>query len=491
MLPAMPSDITEHSDTNVIVVGGGPTGLLLAGDLAAAGIRTTLVEKHEHGSELTRAFVVHARTLELLDQRGLAEALIERGRPVASVRLFDKSVIDLSGLRTRYPYMLVVPQTETEQVLARRAVAAGVEFVRPGRLISLVQDAVGVTAELADGRRIRAAHLVGADGHDSTVRRLLKLPFPGRSVVTSVLLADVLLADQPPGAAATNSIGDRFSFIAPFGDGYYRVICWDRSNPAAESDPVDLLELKEITRSVLGTDFGMHSPRWTSRFHGDERQVPRYRVGRVFLAGDAAHVHSPAGGQGMNTGLQDAANLSWKLTAALTGGPNLLESYHAERHPIGAKVIKGSGALLRMAMLHSNAARTARNELVSAALHVPRVARRLPLALSGLWVKYPAPRGSHPLVGARVEDAPLRGEPTRLYELLRAGVFVLVDCGGQYDREAAGAAMSGRLAVAAGLDPDAPAVLVRPDGHVAWAADAAFPDPKGLGRALTTWVLAR
>lgn len=274
----MLTEMTERSDTNVIVVGAGPTGLLLAGDLAAAGIHTTLVEKHAHGSELTRAFVVHARTLEQLDQRGLAEPLIERGRPVPSMRLFDKSVIDLSGLRTRYPYMLVAPQTATEEVLARRAEAVGVEFVRPARLSTLVQDAVGVTAELEDGRRIRAAYLVGADGHDSTVRQLVKQPFPGRTVVTSVLLADVQLADQPPGVAATNSIGDRFSFVAPFGDGYYRVIAWDRAHPASESDPVELEQLQDITRSVLGTDFGMHSPRWTSRFHSDERQVPKYRV---------------------------------------------------------------------------------------------------------------------------------------------------------------------------------------------------------------------
>ncbi len=484
----MASDMTERSDTNVIVVGAGPTGLMLAGDLAAAGIRTTVVEKHEHGSQLTRAFVVHARTLEQFDHRGVAEALIERGRPVPSLRLFDKAVIDLSGLRTRYPYMLVAPQTATEEVLARRAEAAGVEFVRPARLSRLVQDSMGVTAELEDGRRIRAAYLVGADGHDSTVRRMLQLPFPGRTVVKSVLLADVLLADQPPGMAATNSIGDRFSFIAPFGDGYYRVIAWDRSHPASSADPVDIEQLRDITRSVLGTDFGMHSPRWSSRFHSDERQVSKYRVGRVFLAGDAAHVHSPAGGQGMNTGLQDATNLSWKLASALTGGPDLLDTYHHERHPVGMKVIKGSGALLRMAMLQSNAARTARNEIVSAALHLPNLARKLPLAISGLGVRYPTARGSHPLAGTRAEDIPLRGEPTRLFELLRAGIFVLVDCSAQYDREAVRPAAAGRLVVAVGIDPDAPALLIRPDGYVAWAADAAYPDPKGLARALATWV---
>jgi 2-polyprenyl-6-methoxyphenol hydroxylase-like FAD-dependent oxidoreductase len=484
----MPEDYAEHSDTGVIVVGAGPTGLLLAGDLAAAGVPVTLVERHERGSELTRAFVVHARTLEQFDQRGVADALVSRGRQVAAIRLFDKAVVDMSGLPSRYPYMLVAPQYETEGVLLRRARAAGVAFVRPAELTDLVQDPQGVTATLADGRTIRARYLVGADGHRSTVRRLVGEPFPGRSVVKSVMLADVLLKEELPGGAATNSIGDRFIFIAPFSDGYYRVISWDRSKPADEHDPVDLDELKDISRSVLGTDFGMYGPRWSSRFHSDERQVQRYRVGRVFLAGDAAHVHSPAGGQGMNTGLQDAANLSWKLVSALTGGPDLLDSYQAERRPVGAKVIRGSGALLRLAMLRSTAIRTTRNELVSAALHVPLTARRLPLAMSGLWVKYPAPRGSHPLVGARAQDARLRGEPKRLHESLRAGRFVLLDTGGLHEREAVDVAATGRLDLVVGIDPDAPSMLVRPDGYVTWAADSAYPDPKGLRRALREWI---
>jgi 2-polyprenyl-6-methoxyphenol hydroxylase-like FAD-dependent oxidoreductase len=461
---------------------------LVAGDLAAAGIPTTLVERHAHGSELTRAFVVHARTLEQFDQRGLADALVERGRVVASLRLFDKATVDLTGLPSRYPFMLVAPQYETEAVLLQRAEQAGVEFARPAEVTGLTQDADGVDVQLADGRSLRAAYVVGADGHGSTVRRLLGEPFPGRSVVESVMLADVLLAEQPPGIAATNSIGDRFSFIAPFGDDYYRVISWDRSKLAGPHDPVDLEELKDIARSVLGTDFGMHSPRWSSRFHSDERQVPHYRVGRVFLAGDAAHVHSPAGGQGMNTGLQDAANLSWKLASALTGGPDLLDSYQTERHPVGAKVIKGSGALLRMAMFQSPTARNVRNELVSVAQHVPLISRRLPLAMSGLWVKYPAPRGAHQLTGDRAPDSGLRGESARLYEALRVGRFVLVEGGGQHDGEADDAVAAGRLTVAAHADPDAASLLVRPDGYVAWAADAAYPDPKGLRRALKEWV---
>ena len=484
----MPVDNTEQSDAGVIVVGAGPTGLLLAGDLATAGIPVTLVERHAHGSELTRAFAVHARTLEQLDQRGVAETLVSRGKPVSSIRLFDKATADMSRLPSRYPYILVVPQYETEGALLRRAQAAGVEFIRPAELTGISQDAQGVTATLADGRTLHAAYLVGADGHRSTVRGLIGEPFPGRSVVKSVMLADVLLKTEPPGGVTAGSIGNRFTFLAPFGDGYYRVISWDRAKPADEHDPVDIYELKDIAQSVLGTDFGMYGPRWSSRFHSDERQVARYRVGRVFLAGDAAHVHSPAGGQGMNTGLQDAANLSWKLVSALTGGLDLLDSYHAERHPVGRRVAKGSGTLLRLAMLRSAAARTTRNEVVSVTLHVPLIARRLPLAVSGLWVKYPAPRGAHRLVGRRAPDARLRGDPKRLYEALRAGRFVLLDAGGLHEREAVDVAATGRLDLAVGADPDAPSMLVRPDGYVAWAADSAYPDPKGLHRALKEWV---
>jgi len=484
----MPADNTEHSQAGVIVVGAGPTGLLLAGDLATAGIPVALVERHEHGSELTRAFAVHARTLEQFDQRGVAEALVSRGRQTTSLRLFGKATVDVSGLPSRYPYVLVVPQYETEAALLRRAQAAGVEFIRPAELTGLSQDAQSVTATLSDGRTLRAAYLVGADGHHSTVRRLIDEPFPGRSVVKSVMLADVLLKTEPPSDLTAGSTGDRFTFLAPFGDGYYRVISWDRTKPADEHDPVDIYELRDIARSVLGTDFGMYGPRWSSRFHSDERQVAHYRVGRVFLAGDAAHVHSPAGGQGMNTGLQDAANLSWKLVSTLTGGPDLLDSYHTERHPVGRKVVRGSGALLRLAMLRPTAVRTTRNEVLGAALHLPPTARRVPLAVSGLSVKYPAPRGSHRLVGRRAPDARLRGEPKRLYEALRRGRFVLLDAGGLHEREALDVAATGRLDLAVGADPDAASMLVRPDGYIAWAADSAYPDPKGLHRALKAWV---
>jgi 2-polyprenyl-6-methoxyphenol hydroxylase-like FAD-dependent oxidoreductase len=462
---------------NVIVVGAGPTGLLIAGDLAAAGVPTTLIERHPHGSELTRAFAVHARTLEALDARGLADRLLERGRLVGGLRLFGSATVPMSALPSRFPFILVTPQYEVESLLEERARAAGVEMLRGVEVTGLRQDRNGVEVDMRDGNPRQAAYLVGADGHRSTVRRLVGLPFPGTTVVESVMLADVRLAEDPPEAIATNSRGHLFSFIAPFGDGYHRVIAWDSDQRVPETEPVDLDELRRIARSVLGTDYGMHDPRWTSRFHSDERQVPRYRVGRVFLAGDAAHEHSPAGGQGMNTGMQDAVNLSWKLGQALNGGADLLDSYHTERHPVGAAVIRGSGLLLRAAQTRSAPLRAVRDVAAAGVLRAPAVSRRLRSALSGLWVSYPAPAGSHRYAGRRAPDIALADPVPRLYEALRSGRFVLIS------GEAAPKQWADRVESAQASRPGLPAVLVRPDGYVAWAGT----DQAGLHAALTAW----
>src|SRR6266545_7443530 len=309
--------------TEVLVVGAGPTGLLLAGDLARAGVAVTLLERRTDTSNLTRAFAVHARTLEELDARGVADELIDTGRRVSSVRAFGKAGVKLSRLPTRFPYVLLTPQYETERVLERRARELGAEIVYGADLTGLRQNGDGVTADVrsADGSpdTWRASYLVGADGVRSTVRHALGLSFPGHSAVKSMMLADVRLAENPKDVLTANGAGAGFAFIAPFGDGWYRVIAWHRGNELPDDAPVDLEEIRAVTRAALGTDYGMHDARWLSRFHSDERQAPHYRVGRVFLAGDAAHVHSPAGGQGMNTGLQDAANLGWKLAAVLRG----------------------------------------------------------------------------------------------------------------------------------------------------------------------------
>jgi 2-polyprenyl-6-methoxyphenol hydroxylase-like FAD-dependent oxidoreductase len=390
---------------------------------------------------------------------------------VQSLRLFDTAVVDVSELPTRYPYLLVVPQYETEAVLHARLERLGVAIRYETEVVGLEQDAEGVTLSVLDAsgtHKERAAYLVGTDGSHSSVRSLLGVGFPGHTVVESVMLVDAKLSQPPETRIATNTDGDKFAFVAPFKDGYHRIICWDQKRSLPETEPVDVGEVREILRETLGTDFGMGEPRWTSRFHSDERQAEHYRVGRVFLAGDAAHTHSPAGGQGMNTGLLDAANLSWKLVAALRGAGSdaLLDTYESERHPVGAAVIKGSGRLLRAAQIKMTPARKARNLAMHFALARPAVNRRLGYALSGLWISYPAPHGAHPLTGHRAGDVPLAGTPSRLFEAMRGGGFVLLGPDGL-----AGAAANAGVRHAVPTD-GGPVRLVRPDGYLAWAADA-------------------
>ena len=462
---------------NVIVVGAGPTGLLLAGDLATAGIPVTLVERRPHRiSNLSRAFVLHARTLEQLDARGLADELEGKGRTLDRLRLFSRLTVDLTTLPSRFNHLLVLPQYEVEKALERRAVEAGVRFAYETEVTGLVQDADGVTLRVhgSDGgaEELRAAYAVGTDGMRSAVREAVGLPFPGRSVIRSVVLADVRLAEEPATLLTVNAVGDAFAFLAPFGDGYYRVIGWDRRRDVSDDTPLGLDEVKEITRLALGHDFGMHDARWMSRFHSDERQAPAYRVGRVLLAGDAAHVHTPAGGQGLNTGLQDAANLSWKLAATLNGhGPaDLLDTYQAERHPVGKSVLRSSGGIVRLAMAKRPWTLAARALLTTLLGHVRPARTRMVGQITGIGYAYPAPRGAHPLVGRRVPDVALRDG--RLYEALRGGTFVLVT---PADTPAApGAdARKDRLAVASWASDRRTTLLVRPDGYTAWAAESA------------------
>ncbi|MFB6814812.1 FAD-dependent monooxygenase [Streptomyces sp. NPDC056347] len=484
-----PSTAPETTDViDVIVVGAGPTGLLLAGDLATQGISVTLVERRpRRKSNLTRAFAVHARTLEVLDSRGLADELIGTGTTVTSMRFFGQVSFDLDRLRTRFPYVLVTPQYELEHLLERRARTAGVRFRYETELTGLRRHPAqeSVTAELREPGGGRAAltarYLVGADGIHSAVRRELGLPFPGRSVIRSMALADVRLAEKPPGLLTVSGRGDAFAFIAPFGDGWYRVMAWSRTHQPADSEPVDLDEVRAITRRALGTDYGMHDARWVSRFHSDERQVPSYRTGRVFLAGDAAHVHSPAGGQGMNTGLQDAANLSWKLAAVLRGrtaDPEaLLDSYHTERHPVGTAVIRSSGVLARLAVARTPLQRAARGAAARALSLCRPAADRAMGMVSGIAIAYRAPRGAHPLTGKRAPDLILR--EGRLHQLLGEGSFVLVAPAGTDETPAAPPAP---LVHAHWRDGRTTALLVRPDGYIAWASDR--PDPAALRAAV-------
>ncbi|WP_433572116.1 FAD-dependent monooxygenase [Streptomyces sp. CA-251247] len=474
----------EGMTADVLVVGAGPTGMLLAGDLAAAGISVTLIERRPHEtSNMTRAFGVHARTLEQLDARDLADELITTGTPITRLRLFRRLSLDLSLLRSRFPFLLITPQYEVERLLERRARATGVTFRYGTELLGLEQSGDTVTAEVrgADGTRttVRARYLVGTDGVRSAVRSALNLPFPGDSVIRSIVLADVRLTEEPEGLLTVNGVGDAFAFIAPFGDGWYRVMGWNRSRQVPDSEPVDLDEVREIARLALGTDHGMHDARWISRFHSDERQVPSYRVGRVFLAGDAAHVHSPAGGQGMNTGLQDAANLSWKLASVLKGqAPDpeaLLDSYHSERHPVGAMVLRSSGGIVRLAMAHTPLRRAVRS-LLSRFVSATRPAAAKAMGMiSGIGIAYDRPRGAHRLTGTRAPDLEL-GEG-RLYELLRKGEFVLVtpSTGTGASAEAADPraipTVPGSVVRAHWGSGRGDSLLIRPDGYIAWAED--------------------
>ena len=460
-------------DVDVIVVGAGPAGLLAAGDLAQAGVSCALLERRPGRSSLTRAFAVHARTLEQLDARGIADELVASGTPVPELRLFASAALDLSRLPSRFPYVLVTPQYQTERVLEERAIRSGADIRHGSEVTGLTQhtDAVEVRVRQDDGpdRVMRAGWIVGADGMHSTVRQVLGMPFPGKPVVRSVMLAEVRLTQPPQDALTVDSTGDAFALVAPFGDGWYRVIAWHRRDQPSQEAPVSLDEVCEVTRRALGTDYGMHDPRWLSRFHSEERQVPRYRDGRVVLAGDAAHVHSPAGGQGMNTGIQDAANLGWKLAATVHGWapPGLLDTYDSERHPVGQHVLRNSHALLR-ALTPPTALVAARNVLALAVTRIPFLARRLAGAISGESISYPAPPGAHPLAGKRVADLPL-ADGRRVYEALRGGRFLLAASPAALPADAA-IGYGDRVETVPVARACGTVALIRPDAYIAWAA---------------------
>jgi 2-polyprenyl-6-methoxyphenol hydroxylase-like FAD-dependent oxidoreductase len=452
----------------VVVVGAGPTGLMLACELALGGVTTRVLEERADTPNITRAFAVHARTLELLDARGLADQLLSRGVPVYEIAPAPGAMLDLRELTTRFPMVLIVPQSGTEHILAARAEQLGVEIVRGAEVVGLAQDGNGVVVDLAGGDTVRAEYVVGCDGAHSTVRRLLGIDFVGKQYETHILLADVRLALPPAEPLFGRTSAEGAVIVVPFGDGWFRAIAWDRLREQAPlAEPVTIAEMRDAFDRIAGEDFGMSDMRWSSRFLSERRQARHYRAGRVFLAGDAAHVHSPLGGQGMNTGIQDALNLGWKLAAAAgnTAPPWLLDSYEAERHPVGASVLKLTDAFNQLVLGRSAVRRALRRVVIRSIFLFPRSRRLVGGRLSGIGIGYPRrSRDDHPMVGRRMPDVDC-GE-TRLYELLRHGRFVLVTTADvDLDRPDTVSAIH--------ADPRLPAaVLVRPDGYVAWASDA-------------------
>jgi 2-polyprenyl-6-methoxyphenol hydroxylase-like FAD-dependent oxidoreductase len=460
--------------TEVVVVGGGPTGMTVAGDLARAGHAVTVLERREEVNPSSRAFATQARTLEVLDSRGLAEGLLAKGTTTGAVRLWGGAALDLTRLPSRYPYGLITPQTNVDQALEGYALAHGAIVRRGVQVTGIEQDSDGVTVTTGSDSW-RAAYVVGADGAHSTVRGLLGTDFPGRTVLRSVVLADVLLDNGPTGGGLTlGSTRDVFGFLAPYAqNGWYRSMTWDRRHQLPDDASVDPAEVGDVLNRAMGHDVGVTEISWKSRFHCEERQVADYRTGRTFLAGDAAHVHSPMGGQGMNTGIQDAVNLAWKLALALEGADaSILDTYQTERHPIGRRVVRQSGAMMRAITLKPRPARLLRNLVAPRLLRISRVSDAIAGGFAGVTLRYPSGKGQHALVGTRATEVPLAGD--RLTVLQREPGFVLVRAHGTP------AAPTG-LTQAERTD-DGPALLVRPDGYVAWAGTDA-----GWREALAAW----
>jgi 2-polyprenyl-6-methoxyphenol hydroxylase-like FAD-dependent oxidoreductase len=497
--------MTEHA---VVIVGAGPTGLMLAGELALAGVDAAIVERRANQDLAgSRSGGLHSRTIEVLDQRGIADRFLSEGQ-VAQVAGFGGSRLDISDFPTRHPYGLGLWQNHIERILAGWVDELGVKFYRGREVTGFRQDDTGVDVQLSDGPSLRSEYLVGCDGGRSLIRKAAGIEFPGWDPTTSNLIAEVEMTDEPKWGIHRDAFGihafGRVEYEIRDGEVVYKdagpigvMVTEEHVGPTTEPT---LGDLSEALIAVCGTDYGIHSPTWISRFTDMTRQVASYRDRRVLLAGDAAHVHAPDGGQGLNIGVQDAVNLGWKLAQVVnrTAPESLLETYHAERHPVGARVLRNTMAsvALRQPGGRTKALRDTIAELLS--LDEPR--RRLAAEMSGLGIHYDLGHSDldkrHPLLGRRMPDLDLvtADRPRRVFTLLHDArpVLLNLDEPGGFDITAwadrvqlVDAKYVGTWELPALGPVAAPtAVLIRPDGYVAWVGERGQP---GLADALTTW----
>ena len=476
--------MTDHA---VVIAGGGPTGMMLAAELALAKVDVAVVERRA-SQELdgSRSSGLHSRTIEVLDQRGIADRFLAEGEAM-QVQAFAGIPLDISDFPTRHNYGLALLQSHFERILAAWVRELGVPIVREREVTGLVQGESGVDVELSDGERLRGDYLVGCDGGRSVVRKSAGIDFPGWDPSVSWIIAEVEMEEEPEiglrgGGGVGRAEGGRIGVVLSERD-------------VEHADPPTLQDVREALVAVDGTDHGAHSPTWISRFTDMTRQAASYRKGRVLLAGDAAHVHSPQGGQGLNLGVQDAVNLGWKLAQVVhgTSPAGLLDTYHAERHPVGAQVLQNTMA---QGALRSSDERTeALRHTVTELLRMDEPRRRFAAMISGLDIHYDLGEG-HPVLGRRMPDLDLvtADGPRRVFSLLHDARPVLLNFGepDTFDLtpwadqvQLIDAQHVGPLELPVlGTVPAPSAVLIRPDGHVAWVGDGTA---TGLREGLTTW----
>ncbi|MFI6392619.1 rifampin monooxygenase [Nonomuraea sp. NPDC050540] len=466
---------------DVIIAGCGPTGAMLAAELRLHDVRVLVLEKETEPTSFVRIVSLHIRSLELMAMRGLLDRLLRQGRqrPVGGIFAAIPKPAP-KGLDSAYAYLLGIPQPVIENLLEEHAIALGAQVRRGCAVAGFEQDDEGVTVELADGERLRSRYLVGCDGARSAVRKLLGVGFPGEPSRSDTLMGEMKAGmSQEEIAAKVAEIGQthqRF-WLRPFGEGVYSVVV-----PAAgvsdRAEAPTLEDFQRRLRAIAGTDFGVHSPRWLSRFGDATRLAEHYRAGRVLLAGDAAHIHPPIGGQGLNLGVQDAFNLGWKLAAQVRGwAPEaLLDTYHAERHPVAEDVLDNTRAQTQL--LSAEPGAQAVRRLLTELMDLDEVNRRLIEKITATGIRYDFGEGPD-LLGRRLRDIGVK--QGHLYGLLHRGRGLLLDrterlsVGGWSDRVDHLADPTAEL--------DVPCVLLRPDGHVAWIGD----DQRDLDDHLSRW----